>query len=294
MEPTFAVIPARSKQQALDWSLVLVSQGIESTIERVEEEQGWRLVVEREDCQRALRALRQYKLENRAPLWRGTVVWKGIVFDGRNLAWLLLLGLIFLASEGRNPALIDAGVMDSHAVRSGQWWRLLTAITLHRDVSHLVSNLTTGFVLLGLAMGSFGSGVGLLAAYLAGVAGNLARFFLYTGNHASLGASGMIFGALGLLSGQMLGLLRSDVAPRQIAIRSMISGFLLLVLFGLNPDTDVFAHVGGFAAGVLFGGLLGFWPRLAGNAVANRVAGAICFGLVALTWFLAVWGGGRW
>src|SRR5258708_2641 len=48
MERTFAAIPARSKQQALDWSLVLVSQGIESTIERVPEER-WQLVVESND-----------------------------------------------------------------------------------------------------------------------------------------------------------------------------------------------------------------------------------------------------
>ena len=288
MEPTFAVIPARSKQQALDWSLVLVSQGIENTIERAPEEQTWQLVVDSHDCQRAIRTLRQYKLENRPPLWRGTLTWKGLVFDGRNLAWFLLLGMVFALGQSRWPHLVDAGVMDCNAVRSGQWWRLFTAITLHRDVSHLASNVTTGIVLLGLAMGSFGSGLGLLAAYLAGAGGNLARLWLYTGSHPSLGASGMIFGALGLLSGQMLGLLRSGVAPRHIALRSVLSGFLLLVLFGLNPDSDVFAHAGGFVAGVLFGALLAFRPHWVGSAVANRVAAAACGGMVMLTWWLAL------
>src|ERR1043166_4263787 len=73
VEPTCAVIPARSKQQALDWSLVLVSQGIDCTIERAVEDGRWQLLVERNQCQQAIQALRQYKTENRTPSWRATV-----------------------------------------------------------------------------------------------------------------------------------------------------------------------------------------------------------------------------
>jgi len=268
---------------------VLVSQGIESTIERALETGGWQLVVDGKDSQRALQTLRQWKVENRGPVWRQTLPWRGLVFDWRNLAWFLLLGLIFLLDETRDSSLTRAGMMDRQAVWAGQWWRLFTAVTLHRDIAHLASNFTAGILLLGLAMGSFGSGVGLLAAYFAGVAGNLAGLFLYTGRHLSVGASGMIFGALGLLSGQMVGLLRAGFTPRQLAMRSVLSGFLFLVLFGLNPDSDVIAHAGGFLAGVLFGALLAFWPnRLSENMVANRLAEFLCGFLVILTWWRAL------
>ena len=289
VEPTSAIIAARSKQQALDWSLVLVSQGIESTIERGAEGGGWRLVVDAQDSQRAIQALRQYRAENRTPVWRQTLAWTGLVFDWRSLAWFLLLGVIFILGETRFPHLNTAGMMDGKAVWSGEWWRLFTAVTLHRDLAHLASNITVGTLLLGLAMGSFGSGVGLLAAYLAGVGGNLARLFVYAGMHPSLGASGMIFGALGLLTGQTLGLLRGGLSNRQLLLRGLLSGFLLLILFGFNPDSDVIAHVGGFLAGVLLGGLLTLWPnRLGESALINRLAEVVCAGLVVTTWWLAL------
>jgi membrane associated rhomboid family serine protease len=200
-----------------------------------------------------------------------------------------LLGLIFLLDQNQDSYLTRAGMMDRQAVWAGQWWRVFTAVTLHRDIAHLASNVTAGIVLLGLAMGSFGSGVGLLAAYLAGVGGNVVGLFLYTGRHLSLGASGMVFGALGLLSGQMAGLLRAGLTPRQLTVRSVLSGFLFLVLFGLNPDTDVIAHMGGFFAGVLLGALLALWPnRLAENTMVNRLAETLCALLVILTWWRAL------
>ena len=289
MEQPLAMIPARSKQQALDWSLVLLSQGIESILERVPEADGWRLVVGGNDSQRALQALRQYRTENRAPVWRQRVAWTGLIFDWRNLAWFLLLIVIFVLGETRFSFLRGAGVMDSRAVWSGQWWRLFTAITLHRDLPHLVSNITVGIVLLGLALGSFGSGIGLLACYLAGVAGNVAGLFLHAGGHRSLGASGMIFGALGLLSGQMIGMVHSGLTARQLTLRGLLSGLLFLVLFGLNPDTDIVAHIGGFLTGVFLGGLLALWAKhLTESALANRLGEVLCGGLVGLTWWLAL------
>jgi len=289
VERTSAIIPARSKQQALDWSLVLVSQGIQSIIESDPEQEGWRLVVDGHESQQAIRALRQYKLENKAPIWRRKVPWTGLMFDWRCAACFLLLAFLFVLSETRCAYLRPAGWMDNQAVWSGQWWRPFTAVTLHRDLPHLVSNLTAGFLLLGLAMGSFGFGIGLLGAYLAGVAGNLAGMFLYTGVHRSLGASGMIFGALGLLTGQAAGLLHDGLTGRQLAFRGLASGFLLLVLMGMDPQSDVIAHVGGFLAGGLFGGLLARWGhRLIETALANRLAAWLCAALVIFTWWRAI------
>ena len=289
VEPTCAVIPARSKQQALDWSLVLVSQGIDCTIERAVEDGRWQLLVERNQCQQAIQALRQYKTENRTPSWRATVPGTGLLFDWRSAAWFLLVIVIFGLGENPQFSLVRAGVMDCKAVWAGQWWRLFTAITLHRDVAHLASNVTTGMLLLGLAMGSFGPGIGLLSAYLTGVAGNLARLLLYGGPHSSLGASGMVFGALGLITGQMFVLLRGGISGRQLTIRAVLSGVLLLVLFGFSPETDVIAHIGGFVAGVLFGGLLVLFPnRLAESMLANRLAELICAALVIWTWWAAL------
>ncbi len=99
----------------------------------------------------------------------------------------------------------------------------------------------------------------------------------------------MVMGALGLLAGQSLALLRSGMSAPQFILRGIIGGLLLLVLLGLDPTSDVTAHVGGFGFGVLIGGLLAWLtPKLAQNPWANWLAEAICGLLVIVTWWLAL------
>src|SRR5260370_36848917 len=97
MGPPVATIPARSERQAMDWSLVLVSQGIETRIERPEQDAGWRLVVDLPDHQRALAAIRQYRLENRRRPWVRELPWSGLIFDWRGpLLALVAISVVFV------------------------------------------------------------------------------------------------------------------------------------------------------------------------------------------------------
>lgn len=273
----------------MDWSLVLVSQGIETVIQRDPETGRWQLAVNNPDLRQALQALRLYHTENRRRIWQHTLPWTGLIFDWRSVAWFGLLIVIFGLCEGRFPHLREAGRMDNELVGQGQWWRLFTAVTLHGDLPHLASNTSTGVLLLGLAMGSFGPGLALLASFLAGVGGNLAGLLFYGGGHRGLGASGMIMGALGLLAVQSVALVRSGAAPRQLLVRGIGGGLLLLVLLGTNPNADVLAHVAGFVSGCVLGGVLLLLPaRWAQSVWRNRVAAALCFLLVALVWALAL------
>jgi len=57
IEPQAIRIPAHSKRQAMDWSLLLLSQGIESIIDH-SDESGWGLVVSSNEHQRALRLIK--------------------------------------------------------------------------------------------------------------------------------------------------------------------------------------------------------------------------------------------
>ena len=84
-------IPARSQRQAMDWSLVLVSQDIETSIERLEESGGWALAVTPQDYERALDAIRQYRAENRGWPWQREWLLPEIVFDAGSLVWALLI-----------------------------------------------------------------------------------------------------------------------------------------------------------------------------------------------------------
>ena len=65
-----AEIVAFSRRQAMDWSLVLASQGIEATIERSAERERWLLLVPPHELERARDSIRLYRAENRGWSWR--------------------------------------------------------------------------------------------------------------------------------------------------------------------------------------------------------------------------------
>ncbi len=263
MQPMPATIHARTERQAMDWSLVLVSQGIEAIIERDAESGAWRLVVDALEHQRALHSLRQYHIENRRKVvWQQQIPWTGLIFDWRCLLPIAVFVFLFVVEAMGRGDLSKAGLMSNKAVHAGEWWRLFTAVTLHGDLAHLAANATTGLLLIGLAMGVYGAGIGLLTAFLAGVGGNLAGLLFYPETHRGLGASGMIMGALGLLAAQWLVLLKHGITPRQLALRGVLSGGLLLVLLGFSPqqNVDVLAHVAGFLSGLLLGAVLALCP----------------------------------
>jgi membrane associated rhomboid family serine protease len=280
------VIPARSKRQAMDWSLVLASQDIAVIINRGEA--GWELIVDRQDYERAKAVLGQYQVENRGWRWRHEFPGTDVVFHWGGLFWALGLAAFYYLSMVRHPWLQRAGMVDSQAVLHGQWWRLFTAVTLHENLPHLVSNAVTGFLLLGLAMARFGPGVAVLAAFLAGAAGNYASVLIDPAAHESLGASGMVTGALGLITVQSFAPWRKNRAAASWLPRAMAAGVLILVLIGFSPGSDTVAHVGGFVAGAVFGLALGWVRPAALQRDAPNMAGSIVLGaLVAATWLLA-------
>src|SRR5882724_5841077 len=94
-----AGIRAYSRRQAMDWSLVLASQGIETMIENTENG-GWELLVAGPDRPAALEAIRQYRLENRGWPWQQPLGHAGVVFDWGCLAWSTLLALFFQLQAG--------------------------------------------------------------------------------------------------------------------------------------------------------------------------------------------------
>jgi rhomboid protease GluP len=271
----------------MDWSLALASQGIESTIDHGESRTDWGLIVDPKDYTPAIKVLREYHLENRGWPWQQTWTWPAH-FDRACVLWALWLAVVYYFSA-INAKLIDAGVMNTTAVFRGEWWRLFTATQLHADIAHLATNLSLGIVLLGLVLGRFGSGLGLLATILTGAGGNMAFLLLHSASVRGLGASGMVMGALGLLAGQSFKWTRSKTTPRKHLFVGVAAGFMLFVLFGLAPESDIVVHIGGFISGLLLGVLLALVPaRYLQSSRLNLCAG-ICFvALIALTWWLAL------
>jgi len=286
-EFTNTIIPARNRRQAMDWGLVLASQGIEPVIEQ--SEHGWIVLVEPRDYARAQATLRQYQHENRGWGWRQELPWPEITFHWGAFAWCLLLASFYWLNSVSGSRLESLGVMDRTAVVQGSWWLLFTATMLHFDLAHLMANLAIGFPVFGLAMGRYGPACALLAAYLTGAGGNVAGLLFRAHAYHGLGASGMVMGALGLLTVQSFSLRLKDSRSWKYIIAGVLGGLLLFALLGLNPAGDVVAHLGGFVCGLMLGAAMTLVPqkRLLGSS-ANVVCGILLAGLMALTWTLAL------
>lgn len=291
----YARIAARSQRQAMDWSLVLASQDIQPIIagpdakEATEAGKDWALLVAPNQYEAAIAAIRQYRLENRGWGWRTALPGSELELHAGALFWCFLLIAWHWVSSFLAPKFYPLGQMSNAAVANGEWYRLFTPIMLHGDLAHLLANVTFGAIFLGLAMARFGWGVTLLATFLAGAGGNLLGYFVYDSLHRNVGASGMMMGALGLLCIHSFGLWRQSPKAARYIISGVIAGFLLFVLFGFSPGSDIIAHLGGFAAGLVFGAVLSLTPEGRLHRKRINVSAAVLLGtIIAVTWALAL------
>ena len=255
-----ARIPMRNRQDAMDCSLALASQKILCEINRQETAPRYQLTVVESDYPRALDTIRHFREENRHWPWRRPLAKAKLDFCWQSLTCCLALGAFGYLPQIR-PAVLTGGILDSSLVFEGEWWRPVTATMLHRDIAHLFSNLSAGFIFFGLAMGRYGAGIGLLSILLSGIAGNLFGLAFHTEPYLGLGASGAVMGALGMLGPHAAGLLRQDKQAWRILLGGLMSVVMLFVLFGLSPDSDVIAHFGGFLTGIAIGTALGLIPE---------------------------------
>ena len=187
----------------------------------------------------------------------------------------------------------DDGVSVAREVRSGEWWRTITALTLHADLVHLLSNLVFGALLLGILAAEIGVGTALLLTVLGGTIGNWTNAFLAGDGHASVGASTAVFASLGILVG---GRFKSDRAgpARSRAWVPLVAGLALLGWLGGPSErmgenglirTDVSAHVLGLTFGLLLGLAL---LRPGQNRSHQTIQLAVCGLLLCAAWAMVV------
>lgn len=217
---------------------------------------------------------------------------------GHPLAWVgsaayvfVLLAVTFAIGSGIGP--LDAyarGVADAELIRLGEWWRAITALTLHVDAPHLVANLAAG-IWFGFLVGRrLGPGIAWTLIVLMAAAANLIEGLYGPVPHRSVGASTAVFAALGLLAAHAW---REHYPLRaRWAVRwaPLVGGVLLLGWLGTEGEnTDVIAHVLGFGCGIVAGLVV---ARAAVERALARVpqlvAGAAAVGVVAVGWGFAL------
>lgn len=249
-------------RRAMDLSLVLEQEGIPHELRRVEDAH-WAIQIDEGDAAQAQAAIAAFERENplevrppeRVHPITGAVA-TGVAFSLAVLAMYLRTG-----PEVAGSRWFERGSADAAAILRGEWWRSVTALTLHADAGHVAGNAVLGGLLLALLARSVGPGVASALMLLSGAAGTFAAAGLVRHDFVSIGASTAVFGVLGTLA----------ALPRhnRRVWMPVIGGLALLALLGTSKRADVAGHLCGFVSGVLTGAAVSLLPPL-----RNRVAQA--------------------
>lgn len=241
-------------RRAENYALVLTAMGMPSLI--VPQDTDTVLFVASEDASRAFDELLAYDREN--PVRRSAKPPRRLPLPRLEVAMIYWAVLLFFFAATRNDAFsfdwLGKGAAQAGTMLEGQWWRAVTALCLHVDVAHMLSNLVFGTVFLVLLSQVIGAGAAGFSMVVFGALGNVLNALVHSPAHSSIGASTAIFVAVG-----MLGALRQTWRPDRpgFSLRNwapLAGGATLLVYLGLGGgNTDILAHVMGFGTGVAAG-----------------------------------------
>ncbi|AMV73029.1 rhomboid family intramembrane serine protease [Desulfuromonas carbonis] len=256
--PPQADLPDGAQKALRVCALVLEARGIPFQV--VSGEGAGHLEVPASFHARACRELALYRDENRD--WPPLLVSPASVPAPTGYATLSILALLALfhvlvhggfTSLGLSSAnWLAAGAANSALILAGDWWRPLTALTLHADNLHLLGNLLLGAPLVLRLCRELGSGTGWALVLASGALGNLSNCLFQAPSHISIGASTALFGGLGLLAG--LALVRGRRARLRDRVLPVAAALGLLALLGTGDgNTDILAHLGGFFWGMILG-----------------------------------------
>jgi len=291
MDDDWAIVFESSHRQASnDRALVLSSLNIPHEI--LHDDLGYTLVVPAEVSEKAKYEIWQYEKENQqarpqrprpVPVFQNAV--PGIV------AYIVVVILVtWLAGESAfNRDWLAAGRVDGELIRQGEWWRTLTALTLHSGFRHLAGNIGFG-ALFGLLAGRlFGSGLTWLCVVIASGLANTLNTLLLASSHRSIGASTAVFATLGLVAGFVWRAKLMAQDRWSYRLGPIVGGIALLAYTGTGDvNTDIGAHLAGFVCGFGFGMLLTLLPRIPSARRFQLLCGTTAIGILAASWIIAL------
>lgn len=175
-----------------------------------------------------------------------------------------------------NPVLDIYGAKRNYLINAGQWWRFVTPVFIHVNLPHILVNMWSLWVVGPYVEKLYGSARFVVFWVLTGVAGVVAsyltvrpdlhvnsvgRFLFKTLDNPSAGASGALFGLVGVLF--VFGIKFRHELPEGFK-RAFGTGLLPMILMNLfigylgRGFIDNAAHLGGFFSGALVALFVGY------------------------------------
>ncbi|MBN4048521.1 rhomboid family intramembrane serine protease [Desulfocapsa sp. AH-315-J15] len=257
LEYSETVLTTDQEQDIMSCSLVLSSVGISHRVSQTPESLVLR--VSAENLHAARFQLQAYLYENRN--WPPKPVSSANSFTPLlQPPTLLLLGCLALLYSVTGPwsahsIWFTAGAGDADAIlQKGEYYRLITALTLHADTAHLLGNCLFGGFLYHFFCKLTGNGLGLFAMLFTATLANYINVVLHGSNHLFVGFSTAVFAIIGMLA--MISR-NYRTGNRYILILPFMAGAALLAMIGSSGErTDLGAHFFGLLCGMASGWFL--------------------------------------
>lgn len=181
------------------------------------------------------------------------------------------------------------GAGNSEAILNNhEFFRLVTALTLHGDSVHLLSNCMFGVFLLHFFLQLTGNGIGLFAILLTSVAANYINVLMHGPGHMFVGFSTSIFSIIGMLC--TIGFALKSTRMFFHLFMPIMAGLAFLALLGSEGvRTDFGSHLFGLLCGLIFGNFvrLPFFPTLRASFWLQTALGTTTLLVYFACWRLA-------
>jgi membrane associated rhomboid family serine protease len=203
-----------------------------------------------------------------------------VIFAGQVLASFARGGGFPILTGGHPADSLRFGAMQiSPDVVREEPFRLLSSIFVHFGALHFGLNMMGLANFARIAEPAVGSARFILAYVASGLAGSAATIafsFVSGPRGITAGASGAIFGVMGLLLGWLIR--RKNPAWKDFAVQAVL--FSVLFGFGVNASgagvmINNAAHIGGLLCGIVFGLFYGA-PNPPRTSVFTNVAAGVC------------------
>ncbi len=206
-----------------------------------------------------------------------------------------------------NAELIAYGAKVNALIRQGEWWRFVTPIFLHGNWTHLLMNMYGLWILGPYVEKLYGSAKFVFFWVVTGIAGVVAsfltvqpqmhigpisRFLFKAQDAASVGASGALFGLIGVLF--VFGIKFRHELPEEFKRAfgtGMLPTILINVVIGyIFPFIDNSAHMGGLVAGACLALIVGYKRpnESAGMSIIWHILQAAALAIVGVSFLMIV------
>ncbi len=258
---TEIILTTNDQELSETWSLVLTAVQIPHRV--VYEDGSYLLFVPARLKERAQYELDTYFAENRD--WPPREDLDSDTATGIQPPTLLLVGALVLFYgvtgpwNGRSDWFLHGAGNSEAILFHNEWYRLITALTLHADVVHLMGNCFLGGFLVHFFCRLQGTGLGLFSMLLAAMAGNWVNVVLHGPGHHFVGFSTAVFAVIGMLA--MISYHTRKRASGFHFLMPFMAGAALLAMLGSSGErTDLGAHLFGLISGLFLGRILCLRP----------------------------------